>query len=58
MTEKKAIEILEKYSHTHQNWIDYLKKHPDFPIEYVGDIVHHERCMKDYESIISYLERL
>jgi len=58
MTKKKAIEILEIHRRIHKDWSEFLKKHPEFVTTYIGDVVHHERCVKDYESIISLLERL
>jgi hypothetical protein len=58
----EAIEHVEHSRYTHVTWTSHLSE-IDAPIGEpvvgnVGDIEHHERCIRDYDQVLGVLQRV
>ncbi len=59
MSVKGAIAFIEKCRGTHEQWIVFLTKHPDWPNQdQIGDLTHHEEISEKYGQVLALLRVL
>lgn len=55
---KRAIEIIEDSRDTHERWIKCIQEGKKTPeqIKVAGDIIHHQKCINDYNFVLYILK--
>ena len=56
ITLDEAIKRLHHDIHTHQYWIDYKEKHPDFQLGYRGSVALHKKWKARWLAIIEIIK--
>ena len=56
----KATEAIQFSRKTHVEWADFFRKHPkcQYDLQYaeIGDLKHHESCIKSYDAVLKSLK--
>lgn len=57
---RRAIAVVESSRQTHVAWADFLRSGEEFEptADNIGDVDHHERCIADYDHVLSVLRRI
>lgn len=51
----RAIRLLREMRETHVHWADYLRGGGELEHEMIGDLAHHEECIRGYDEILKFV---
>lgn len=54
----EPLEFAKLSRETHVKWAEYLRAYPAYPTEDVGNVEHHEWCIKNYDAVIERLAQV